>query len=92
MKGTTVTDPAEQTPPTPPADEPTPAAELPDPNTIQLTDAPADAADDIATGHAIYDRVLGTYVGGVYRDKAPSKAEAAKVAGRPTGHVAVVKV
>jgi hypothetical protein len=54
-------------------------------------DAPADVPEDRATGHAIYDRTLGQFVGEVYRPKAPTddqvKAAVAK------GHVsAVVRV
>lgn len=40
---------------------------------------PEDAADDVATGYAVYDQQLGRFVGGVTKSK-PSKAEARKLA------------
>lgn len=69
----------EQTPEQPELDETPP--EAPEPTTSgPAFDAPADAADDVATGYAVYDRQLGRYVTGVTKAK-PSKADARKAAG-----------
>lgn len=51
-------------------------------------DAPADQPEDRATGHAIYDRTLGQFVGEVSRKGAPSEADVK--AAVPKGHVATV--
>lgn len=43
--------------------------------------APKDAEDDIATGYAVYDRVLGRYVGPVTEDK-PAQSAIKSLVGR----------
>lgn len=47
-----------------------------------LYDAPADAADDTASGYAVYDRVLGRFVGG----KSAEKPKAADAKAAAAGH------
>ena len=52
-----------------------------------LMAAPADAAEDVAKGYAVFNRTLGQYVPGVL-DKRPSGRDAAKRV--PEGHTAAV--
>lgn len=54
-------------------------------------DAPADVPEERATGHAIYDRTLGQFVGEVHRGKKPTDAQVKEAVAE--GHVsAVVRV
>lgn len=58
--------------------------------TAAMFDAPADAAEAVATGYKVYNRTLGRYVGPT-TDTKPSNADARKAV--PEGHVsAVVRV
>lgn len=76
----------EQTPET----TPEVTTETPAPAEPEVAPAPKDAAEDVATGYAVYDRTLARYVGGVTTDK-PSKSDAAKLVAKGHRH-AIVRV
>lgn len=61
-----------------------------DPSAVELRDPPADVDAGEATGYAVYDRVLGQYVGPVHRDGKPTAAQAKELAGHDS--VAIVRV
>jgi hypothetical protein len=69
--------------------ETAPEVETDGSGSVELQDPPADVPEDEAKGYAVYDRVLGQYVGGVV-DSKPSATAARKLTnGRPA---AVVRV